>query len=249
VRGPLSEETLKTSRPNKRTLALSTLTVGLGTLIGVSLGACTVSVGDGSGLDFDGGRSDSASPSPSTSSTPPPTGNATCNSCLFQGCSGQHSVCQSNAECLAIYQCATKAGCDQACVNSCFDSHPNGQREYTALYTCDQQRMCASCSSECGVASCAPVDAGPEPTNDAGPAVDSGPTPPLDCSSCTAARCTAEQGACSAGSDCDAYSTCVIASNDAASAAVCGTAHPSGKAASDALAACTGSKCKTECGF
>lgn len=240
---------MNTSRKNKRALTLSSLTVAVGTLIGVSLGACTVSVGDGSGLDFDGGRTDSASPSPSSSTTPTPTGNATCNSCLFQGCSGQHSVCQSSAECLAIYQCATKAGCDQACVNACFDAHPDGQREYTALYTCDQQRTCASCSSECGVPSCAPADAGTTPEDAGTTPVDSGTTGPLDCSSCTQSRCGAEQSACGAGSDCDGYSTCVIASNDAASAAACGTAHPTGKAASDALAACTQGKCKSECGF
>jgi len=211
-------------------------------VIGVSLGACTVSVGDGEpgSFDFDAGRTDTSAP-PIT--TPPTTdaGNLACNSCLFQGCSGQHAVCQGSAECLAIYQCATKAGCDQACVNQCFDAHPTGQAEYTALYTCDQARTCSSaCAAACNATQC------PTPTPDAGETPDAAP---LDCSGCTKLRCANEQGACAAGSDCDAFSSCVIACGDAACTEKCQTDHAIGKAASDALASCTGAQCKTECGF
>ena len=211
------------------------------TLIGVSLGACTVSVGEGDpNYDWDTGRRDT-----STTPTPTPVGNVACNSCLFQGCSGQHAVCQGNSECLAIYQCATKAGCDQACVNTCFDSHPAGQAQYTALYTCDQQRACESCSSECGVPACAPIT----PVTPDGGVVEPDASGPLDCSTCTATRCANEQAACGPSSDCDQYSGCVIACGDAACTAACASNHPTGKAASEALALCSGTQCKAECGF
>lgn len=229
---------------NKRSVvSASTAVLFAATLIGVSLGACTVSVGDGTPIDFDAGGFDTARPPVSN------PGNVACNSCLYQGCSGQHSLCQSNSECIAIYQCATAPGCDQNCVNNCFDAHPNGQREYTALYTCDQQTACASCSSQCNVASCAPTtfDAGPIDAN--GPVVETDSAVPMDCSGCTAARCTAEQSACAPNTDCDVYSSCVIACPDAACTNNCGVQHPQGKAASDALGNCTAQQCKTECGL
>jgi hypothetical protein len=156
---------------------------------------------------------------------------------------------RAQAERPATSPCATQPSSHHACENACFDAHPSGENEYTALYTCDQGQACASCSAQCGVASCAPVT--PPPAEDAGATEvpDSAPPPPLDCSGCTAARCSAEQGACAPASDCDQYSACVLVCGDAACTADCGTAHPTGKAASEALAACTSSQCSTECGF
>ena len=213
------------------------------TLIGVSLGACTVTVGEGSASNFDGG----AFRDTGSTTVTPPSGSPVCNSCLFQGCSGQHAVCQSDSECIAIYQCATAPTCTtQACVNACFDAHPAGQNHYTALYTCDQRQACAACSTQCSVASCAPVtpvtpvDAGVERPDTSAP---------LDCSGCTNLRCAKEQAACGPNSDCDVYSACVIACADAACTNQCATTHSVGKAASEALATCTGAQCKSECGF
>ena len=225
------------------------LPLGLAGVIGVSLGACSVSVGEGDpNFDFDGGaRVETGTPTPPKNDsgvTVTPPGNQACNSCLFQGCSGQHAVCQGNSECIAIYQCATKTGCDQACVNECFNAHPSGQKEYTALYTCDQDRTCSSCQTECNATQCpAPVDAGP---------VDSGTEDaiaPVSCSGCTSSKCSGATAACAPGTDCDQYSQCIILCSDASCADTCGVAHPQGKAASESLASCTTSQCATECGL
>ena len=211
-------------------------------LIGVSLGACTLTISEGDPIpfNFDAGSREAASPTPSATGAPT---NLACNGCLFQGCSGQHAVCQASSECLAIYQCATKVGCDQACVNSCFESHPAGQKEYTALYTGDAERSSGSCKAHCQPTSClAPTD-----EDAAAPAPDA--QVPLDCSGCTTARCASQQAACAAGSDCDLYTGCVLGCADAACGAKCSADRPAGKAASEALAACTGASCKVECGF
>lgn len=231
---------MKSSAKIQTIKTLSVFSLLGATLIGVSLGACTVTTDGGSLSDFDAGELGSDVDSGTTTSTP---GNPVCNSCLFQGCSGQHAVCQASAECLAIYQCAIAPNCDANCVSACFAAHPLGQNEYTALYTCDQHEECASCSSQCGVASCADAS-----TPDAAVEVDAAPAQ-MDCSTCTATRCSSEQTACAPGTDCDAYSSCVLPCGDASCTSACGTAHVSGKAASDALATCTTTNCKTECGL
>src|SRR5215470_6852972 len=70
---------------------------------------CTITT---TGEPFDAGSYDG------NGGSQPPA--AACNECLFQECAGAWSVCQNDSECLQIYACATRPGCDQKCVNDCF---------------------------------------------------------------------------------------------------------------------------------
>jgi hypothetical protein len=225
-----------------RCFAFTTVAAALGIgLVSMGSQGCTITTGDGDagGFSFDSGPAADAGVTPKA-------GNAACNSCLFQQCSGQWAVCQSSAECTAIYQCATKTGCDSTCVTACFNAHPSGQNAYTALYTCDQVGACdPGCQSPCGT----PASSCPTTTADAG-TVDTGTTSgPLDCTSCAETKCQTENGKCGVGSDCDKYSQCTAVCNDTACIDGCGTANEAGKTDSTALATCTTSQCKSECGL
>jgi len=194
--------------------------VGLaGFIATAALSACSVTVGELP--DDDGG----ITPRPDTGTTTggdsgsdvsrPPV-NEACNSCLFQTCTGQHSLCQQNQECAKVYACATKTGCDGNCVRACMDAYPNGADAYLALATCDRDNTCTTCSTQCSaekaVTDCAPVvviDAG-SPTDDAGTTSDAS-TPQNACSACISSACSAQDQACTTGSKCEEFNTCATA--------------------------------------
>jgi hypothetical protein len=211
-----------------------------------------------------------------------PTAND-CNECLFAQCGGQWSVCQNNADCRNIYQCATTPGGMGECSTStcCFCGAPNGQKSYQALSTCDSFEMCnpASCADKCkankpvcpaaafpsaeelGCPNTTQTDSG-APPDDSGAAADTSTapdtsTPPQqdagvvaqDCNSCVASQCASQQQACASGSDCDKYSQCVAACQNAQCVTDCGTTTPAGQTASAALATCTSANCASQCGL
>jgi hypothetical protein len=197
-----------------------------------------------------------------------------CNECLFQQCSGAWAVCQNQSECLLIYACATKQGCDQSCINACFCAHPTGQNSYVALAACDSYYSCGGCNAQCKPAAAActapgviardlcgappPVDAG---ASDAG-AGDASTPPPVDaalpptdaaavqdCAQCTSLSCKDQKDACATGSECDAYAQCLAVCQDAPCFDACAQAHATGKTASQALENCTLTNCKSQCGL
>ncbi len=207
----------------------------------MSAEGCTISSGNGDASDFSFDSGSSGNDGGTGTQ-----GNPACNSCLFQGCSGQWAVCQQSTECISIYQCATKAGCDQNCVTQCFNDHPNGQKEYTALYTCDQSAACtSSCMSACNT----PAASCPSGGQDGGGGTVDAAPPVLTCSDCTTQKCATENSKCAPDSDCDKYSQCVNACADLNCISGCGTTYAQGKTDSEALATCTSSSCKTECGL
>jgi hypothetical protein len=227
---------------------------------GLAGSGCTIVTSD---APLDGGFFDGASND--DSATPPPNG---CNECLFQQCAGSWSVCQNDPECLLIYACATKPGCDQSCVNNCFCGHPTGQTTYVALAACDSYYTCNACSAQCAPpsASCATPGViardicGAPPPADAGstdattpPPQDAAALPPTDaagvqdCTACTNSKCQGEKAACATGSECDLYAQCLAGCQDTACFNDCATAHESGKTASEALQSCTLNNCKSQC--
>ncbi len=222
-------------------------------------GGCTIVTSD---TPLDGGSFDGNTSSNTDSGTTPATG---CNECLFQQCAASWSVCQNQTECLAIYTCATKPGCDQQCVTACFHAHPCGQKAYAALSNCDSFYSCSTCNAQCKPAANAcpattvsaqdtctvPADAG---ATDATPPEDSA-VPPTDggsvsdCTSCTSSKCGAEKSACGPSSECESYTLCLAACQDSACFDKCATDHPTGKTASQALETCTTSNCQEACGL
>jgi hypothetical protein len=247
-------------------LGLAAGAVG-GVLVALTSQGCTIVTSDAplDGGDFDGDFNNDS-------------GGATgCNECLFDQCAGNWTVCQNNTECRAIYTCATAPNIDQAGVNACFCAHPAGQNAYVALAACDSVYSCGSCKSACNTAasSCTSPGVivrdlcGSSPPPDAGTGADTGvvtddaaPPPPndaslpptdaavvQDCTSCTASKCSTEKAACASGSECETYTLCLAACQDAACFTKCATDHADGKTASEKLETCTLNSCKDECGL
>src|SRR5437016_457484 len=92
--------------------------VGAGLVVIAGAEGCTVStdVNDGGFQGTDANTPDSGTDSgtDSAADTSTPPVNA-CNECLFGQCSGQWTVCMNNADCQAIYACATAPGCSGNC--------------------------------------------------------------------------------------------------------------------------------------
>lgn len=224
------------SRTSRLQVLLGSLFLGGVVIIGAQ--GCTVTSGDPNTSFSDGGfgNQDTGTPLPDSGVVP---GNPACNSCLFAQCSGQHAVCESDADCTAIYKCAVA---DPSRARECFDAYPNGQAAYTALYQCDNYYICNGCTSECSaIADFCPA-----------PGEDSGTEPPLDCNGCIDQNCSAEKTACTPDdSSCQQLSICTATCDDPDTVVecigVCEETFPEGVTQRDALANCTRNNCSTAC--
>jgi hypothetical protein len=225
--------------------------LGFATLVGgmtaLSQG-CTITTSD-SGLD--GGNFTGNDSGTTTDGGVDPQ--RACNQCAYQPCKGEFAVCMGNDECQAIYQCAIKPNCANsgACVQACYDAHPQGQAAYKALSSCNQNAVCGSCTSLCKPTAeycAARPDAGGTP--DSGGTTDSGTdsgTPTLDCETCKPTKCPNETAACAPNSKCDEYQLCLMECSDDACVNACETNNPEGKTASGAYATCIVNNCTKEC--
>jgi hypothetical protein len=249
-------------------LSVLLFAAALGSLAVIATEGCTVVVSDEplEGGVFDGNLGDE---------TPLTNG---CNECLFQQCAGSWAVCQNDTECLAIYACATKPNCDQRCIDDCFCGHPGGQNAYVAIAACDSFYQCGTCQAQCGTpaTSCTAPGliardvCGTTPAQDAGadtaeaqdaeadavaPPQDAAPTPTdaaaavQSCTSCTNGKCSDLKSQCGPSSECEAYTLCLAACQDAACFDKCATDHATGKIASQALENCTLTNCTVQCGL
>ncbi|MFO0676446.1 MAG: hypothetical protein U0169_07925 [Polyangiaceae bacterium] len=249
------------------TTAFAVSLVGSMTLLGQG---CSVSVGsDLDGGDFTGLDAsttvDGAANADASAIVPPEK--YACYGCLRNTCSAQWAVCQNNADCLGIYQCATSAACitNRACTDQCYLDRPNGQTAYDAFFACNDQATCSTCSVECqpsatqcpgGItvpdAGTTPADAGTTPadsgtTTDSGVVVDASPVD--ECGACNAAQCATEDAACKPNTDCAKFQNCVGLCTDSACATKCASDNPAGAQANTALATCSIAKCAGPCGL
>jgi len=239
-------------------LAITT-TVSLGLFAAMGTQGCTVTTGT---PDDDGGFPNFDSATPDTS---PPVDSSTqptpCYDCLFGHCSGQYAVCVQDSECQQIYSCAIACPVTDVCgtcVQACYDNGTErGRQIYNAFAICDATWAASDCSASCG-----PSSQPPDSCKDAGSGVDASQpdaaqpdAAPVDagssatCDQCIADNCSAQKSACPAGSECDLYTQCVGACNSADCLTTCTTQHQSGATAAAALATCTTTNCKTQCGY
>jgi hypothetical protein len=229
-------------------------------IVAAALGsqACTVELSNGT---FDGGFD-----FPDAQVVPGATDN--CSRCVYSQCSALQAVCNTNRECLSIYNCALQPG---ASATDCYNAHPTGQSAYLSLANCGQRNACTSCGITCeGSAvktNCsrwveATPDAGPATAPDTGttpepdaappPVVDAGPQPTA-CDVCITTNCASEKAACGAGSECAVNNDCIQACASGATDKIveclnaCGASHPAGKTAGEALGACTSKYCTAAC--
>ncbi len=224
---------------------------------------CTIVVSD---APLDGGTFNG-----NVDAQPGPVDNA-CNECLFQQCAGSWAVCQNQSNCFGIYTCALACNGSQTCINACFCSRPAGQNAYVALAACDSFYACGTCNTQCKPASSsctapgvilrdvcgsAPDAGAVDGSADTGTPSDAGPVvlPPTDaavvqdCTGCISGKCSPEKDACGPKSECEAYTLCLAACNDAPCINACAAGHPTGKTASQALETCTVTNCKDACGL
>lgn len=243
----LRTETANRGRRSTPVFAFGGTLVLLGAMTPMSQG-CSFVIGDGDVSGLDSGFVPNPPPPDAGSVTP----NA-CNECIFQGCRGSYAVCANDSECFTIYQCATRAACDAACVDACYTAGtPRGQREYYALAACDNVYACSTCGAECRPAagSCAeapPADAGTAPPDAGAPELDAGTV--QDCQGCTNSKCADEKTACGPATQCDAYSQCLNGCADVPCIDKCAVDFAAGKSASAALSTCVQTWCSNECGL
>ena len=62
-------------------------------------------------------------------------GTADCATCLQAECGSELTACTGNPDCLAILTCAQTCT-DQACLDNCESSNPNGAADWGAVETC-----------------------------------------------------------------------------------------------------------------
>ncbi len=237
--------------------------VAVGGVAALASQGCTVTAITGPLTD--GGFNFDTNPPPQPDSSADQAAPAQCNECLFQQCSGQYTVCQGDPNCRAIYQCAIAPGADVTkCI--CNSTSQAAQNEYLSLASCDSEGECSACQTNCaasqpscpaqpvppGLCATTPPDGG---TMDGGATVMDAAGPPADagspsaCSACTDTSCASEKAACAPGTDCDKYTQCLAACQDATCSSGCDMMYAAGKSAATQLAGCTVSNCSGPCGL
>jgi len=162
------------------------------------------------------------------------TGDASCDSCLDASCCAESTACVADADCTALITCGDACS-DDACISACFSSHPTGAALLDSISTCLEN----SCMSACGGGTPPP----PPSTSSCG----FGSGDPA-CDSCLDTNCCGVADTCLNDPDCTTVMDCERMCSDAACAAACESAHPTGASELNALVTCGGTTCGSACG-
>ncbi len=147
-----------------------------------------------------------------------------------EACNAAWTSCTNNADCTAFVQC-TQGCSDNACTVGCYQAHPAGALLYGAVNTCLCNTACTQiCATECAVPQC-------------GFAISD-----ATCNGCFQQSCCSEGHACAANTACYDLVVCESTCTTQTCIGSCRTGYQPGTTLYDALAACLGSKCGTECG-
>lgn len=178
-------------------------------------------------------------------SAPPPggacgfaSGDASCDSCLDTSCCGDANACLSDGDCVSLLDCVD--GCaDSACMTACEAAHPSGMKKIDALSTC--------ATTTCGAACGGPAGGG----GGAGPGAASCGLTSGDatCDACLDGSCCTATTACLGDADCVALVRCYDPCTDAACAAACDAAHPTGAGKLASVVSCVETSCTAACGL
>jgi hypothetical protein len=68
-----------------------------------------------------------------------------CNVCLFESCPERMNACLGIADCAALVECGQACGGDGACLQGCFDAHPDTAILGSEVVDC----VCANCLLSC----------------------------------------------------------------------------------------------------
>jgi hypothetical protein len=246
--------------------------VSVAAVASIASQGCTATVTSGTTPGDDDGQpppgdddAGNTTPQEDSGSTPP----SACLECEFGQCSGLYEVCVNDtAGCLAIYQCATAPACASDvtgdCVTACINAQgSNAQALYTNLGTCEYQGECngGTCAAACAPPAgyCSPVvsedgggdDGGGSTIDSGGTTVDAGSddagtvdsAAPQTCTQCQASACGTQLTNCGTGTQCAAYTQCVLGCATTACTQTCATNSPTGVQASQALGTCTSTSC------
>jgi hypothetical protein len=170
-------------------------------------------------------------------------GSQTCiNGCFCGHPTGQNAYV-ALAACDSFYSC--NASCNTQCTPAAASCTSPGviARDVCGAAPPDS----GTGDTDSGVASDADTDTGVVEIDAALPPTDAAVV--QDCTGCISGKCSAEKDACAPNSECEGYTLCLAACNDATCISGCETAHPTGKTASQALESCTVANCKDACGL
>lgn len=70
-----------------------------------------------------------------------------CNFCIAETCMDQSIACFNNLECVALIDCVTYCGDDEACIDECGVAYATGVNEFVGLITC----VADGCPGECNL--------------------------------------------------------------------------------------------------
>lgn len=80
-------------------------------------------------------------------------GAVTCDTCVndstYGACAGAYDACGSSQACIDFYTCYSNCA-DQACVDNCVNSYPQGAQIYVDLIDCVCTDCAVECANECG---------------------------------------------------------------------------------------------------
>lgn len=178
----------------------------------------------------------SSGPSPSACGFA--SGDATCDTCLDTSCCGDANACLGDPDCIALLECAdtcTTGGC----ISACEAAHPSGSTKINALSTCAS----TSCGAACG------GPGGPGPGPGPGPGSCGLTSGDATCDACLDGSCCGPTTACLGDADCVALVRCYDPCTDAACAAACDAAHPSGATKLGSVVSCVETSCTAACGL
>ncbi len=68
-----------------------------------------------------------------------------CVACVIDQCSNSHVACHANAECYVLEGCVGDCDGDEACIDTCLATYPNGVPEFNLFSICAVQKCSTSC--------------------------------------------------------------------------------------------------------
>jgi hypothetical protein len=164
------------------------------------------------------------------------SGNTTCDSCLDTNCCADANACLADKNCTDYLDCAYACS-DAACESACKAAHPSGAAKLDVLSTC----ATTSCGTACG-------GSGGGGTGGGGSSCGLTSGDPT-CDACLDTSCCAQTTTCLGSKDCLAVVGCYDTCADAACAAACDAAHPTGASELGAVFTCAQSNCASTCGL
>jgi hypothetical protein len=152
-----------------------------------------------------------------------------CTQCELERCNESYCDCYESAECGLLATCTFACG-DLACVQDCYEQHPQGISDAVLLFDCAAGQCPAS--SECEAY------------------IYPGYVPLTGCQTCLYDKCPSQMNLCVANEACPPLLLCLEPCGaNTTCQEECYAMHPEGENDANAVGICLLANCSTPCGF